>query len=356
MYYILLFALLLTAIIYSSSIVIKCGTAKISTGKYISFIIYCVLIVISAFRFEVGTDYDTYREAIVLFKTGYNPSWLNYEPGFIWLNKILANYTEHGQLLIITTAIITLTLFFIAINKHSVNSLHSWFLFFSLYLYFSSFNIIRQFIAIGIFLVFINSFLERNLKQCICVIIIASLFHTTALLLIPFYFFLNIKMRKRNIAAIFLFSIVGILLINRILYRFFLLFPKYALYKEAKGGGSAYNICFLLLTLAALIYIKEKHWNIKKDSKKLDFYISSCVFALIITMFSFRVVFFARASFYFFGILLFSVPYCWKTMKKTLEGLIYKYGSIVFSILIFIHYLRNNVAGVEPYKLWDGIH
>lgn len=308
MYYILLFTLLLLAMIYSSKVVLKCGNAAVSTEKYISFFIYCALLVISAFRFEVGTDYHTYREAIVYYRNNIEPSWLNYEPGFVCLNKILAKYTENGQLLIIVTAIITLTLFYIAFNKYSINNVQSWFLFVSLYLYLTSFNIIRQFIAISIFLVFMSAFINRDFKQCCFVVLLTSLFHTTALLLIPFYYFLKIKVKIKNIIAIIIVSMVGILFINSLLNRFFLMFPKYAIYKESEGGGSLYNIIFLLIVLIALVYIKERKIFKACDIKKLDFYILTCVFTLVITMLSYRIVFFARASYYFFAILLFSVP------------------------------------------------
>ena len=314
----------------------------------------CVaLMLISAFRYNTGRDFHTYTSTLLYLKTGKSLSWLNYEPGFMLLYKILAPFTKSGQIIIVVSSAITITLFCISIKEHSVNVCQSLFLFYALYMYCMSFNLIRQFIAIGIINVSMWYFRERKLPKAMLCILVAAMFHSTALLCVPFYFFQTIKMKFRVIVIIVLVSLVLFGFYDQIVSFILSFIPKYARYLNAEGSSSVFNIAVLLVTLVMLLYIREGHLYQPDEIKTLNFFISAALFCLIITVFTVKIVYFARASYYFFTISVYSIPYCWKKLKGRKEYFFARIVTMVITAMLFIHLLRANSGSVVPYQFWD---
>ena len=64
-----------------------------------------------------------------------------------------------------------------------------------------------------------------------------------------------------------------------------------------------------------LAYVKINSLYDEEDKEMLNVYFSSTIIALFVTVFSIKLVFFARASYNFMVISLFSIPFCWKKIK-----------------------------------------
>jgi len=320
----------------------------------IFFLVTCIaLMLIAAFRVNIGRDYDTYTSSLVYLHKGSSLSWLNYEPGFMLLCKLLAPFTKNGHIIIIVTSIITMGLVYVSIKKYSVNAFQSLFLYYSLYLFCNSLNLVRQFIAIGIILVSLNAIMNQQLFKSMLCIGIAAMFHSSALLCIPFFFFQKIKMSKRVIISISLVAAFIAFFYEYIIRIVAILLPKYARYLEGAGSSSYFNILILALSLIMLLYIKEYSLYGVADDKMLNFFISATVFCMIITAFTVKIVYFARASFYFFAISIFSIPYCWNQTKGRIEQYVFKAVIIVAAIILFLHLLNANTGTIAPYQLWD---
>ena len=323
-----------------------------TNNKIYTILMYLILVITSAFRYNTGTDFSTYTSMILYYKSGIEVSWVNYEPGFIFLNLILSKLTESGQLLIIVSSFLTLSLFFYSFIRFSDNIGASIFLFVSLYFYSVSFNLVRQFIAISIALISIEFLKKQDIKKYIVCVSIASLFHSTAIVFFLFYFFPKIKWDFSKFIIGSIFTLIAYLSYDSFAPLLFNIFPKYSIYKESIGGGSVYNIVLLLICLIMLAYVKINSLYDEEDKEMLNVYFSSTIIALFVTVFSIKLVFFARASYNFMVISLFSIPFCWKKIKGK-DLLIFKWGIIIFSIVLYIHNVSNNVGGVVPYQLWN---
>ena len=312
-----------------------------------------VLMAISAFRYNTGQDYNTYTSTLIYLKNGNSLSWLNYEPGFIILYKILAPMSHNGHIIIIFSSIATMSMLYGAIKKNSVNPNESIFLYYALYMYCMSFNLVRQFIAISIIHLSIPVFKDRKTLKSMACIMFASLFHTSALLCIPFYFFQKIRWNNKRILSIIIVSLVIFLLYRPIISVVILILPKYAIYLQAEGGSSFFNIFVLIGTLLMLLYVKNHQLYGSGDENTLNLYISAAVFGLIISVLTVKILYFARAAYYFFSISIYSLPFCLSKMKGRTTYYLSKSLVLCFSIYLFIHLLRANTGTVVPYTLWD---
>lgn len=162
--------------------------------KYILFLFAFIMFFLLGYRDEtVGTDTKNYKTYFEIIEGGY---LLSVEIGWIFLNKLVIWQGGNFNNLLVLVAAATVFPIAILLKKHSVNPLLSLFLYYTLYIYFYSFNISRQAIAITVVLL-AYVFLIKNKKVWFIVfVIIASLFHTSSLIALPLVFVDRIPDKK----------------------------------------------------------------------------------------------------------------------------------------------------------------
>ena len=139
------------------------------------------------FRYEVGTDWSGYKDWFEYYKVvpWESLNKLNFEPGFLFLNYFLASIGLNYTIMFFSVALISWFFLFKSLAA-KILPLFIFFVFVDEY-FFWSMNGIRQFVAISIFIFSIRFIIERNLKKYSVAILVASLFHTSALILLPFF-------------------------------------------------------------------------------------------------------------------------------------------------------------------------
>ena len=139
--------------------------------------------IVSAIRYDVGTDYLT-RYAGEHQKMLIGKPITNLEIGYRILLKICVLISESPNLLFaITSAIIICSIFFI-IFKSSKNKALSIFIFFAGCFFFQSLNIMRQYIAVCMVIIFYQLLVDKKYKYMIIPMSIAVLMHTTSIVAI----------------------------------------------------------------------------------------------------------------------------------------------------------------------------
>ena len=121
-------------------------------------------ILVCGLRYNVGTDYISYQQWFSYYLS-HKLSLKNDEIGFGVLIKVIQLVTLNPQFLFLIVAIIINILIMIFIRKHTEFFELGYFLFIALYFYYSSFNILRQWIAIAIFLYAIRYIYNKNFKK-----------------------------------------------------------------------------------------------------------------------------------------------------------------------------------------------
>ncbi|MEM5532999.1 EpsG family protein [Pseudoalteromonas arctica] len=243
----------------------------------LSFILVFLLFLISGFRYEVGTDYDTYVSFIKLIKEGRDTYM---EPGFELMVKMLTSSGFETQSVFLISSLITLTFFFLFILRYSENYTLSVVIFFLFPIfYLASFNGVRQFIAVSIFLYSLKFILDKKVFAYITLICIGALFHKTILLMLPLYFILGRRASyKSTVLIIITYIFIASLLpfIGRALGfpdKYFtdalvtegknykaLAFPCFFIVyccfeKQYKGGELIKNLTYNMLFIGSLISI-----------------------------------------------------------------------------------------------------
>ncbi|MEK5417023.1 EpsG family protein [Paenibacillus sp. FSL L8-0708] len=149
------------------------------------------LIIMTSLRYGFGADFFTYNAAFDRIRDGISLD--AFEPGYIFLNKFISYLGLPFNYLLLVVAIFNYVLLYKAIEENLTK--HKWlamFLFLAYFdLFFYSLSAIRQSIALSVFM-FASRYVKRKqLIKYVLWIYFASLFHVTALILIPFYFFYN---------------------------------------------------------------------------------------------------------------------------------------------------------------------
>lgn len=223
-------------IIFSSIFIYVFDQKKISIFTYLIFTmgLFCFF---SMFRsVYVGNDTGVYVNLFYKISDSSDLSMYSwrYDVGYLCLNKILSFISDNHQILLIVTSLYIYLVMGWFIYKHSKMVWLSVFLFFTLGYFDLSMSGIRQMLAIMTILISYQFIVEKKPVRFILTVIIASLFHNTAIIFLVAYPLSRYKLNKE---LIFMFIIVSLLMF--VLFRPFLkiviaIFPRYSYYL----GGS----------------------------------------------------------------------------------------------------------------------
>lgn len=216
---------------------------------------------------SVGTDTVNYETIFLYIEADYD--WIKQaiEPAWVFLNSVVVFFGgDFRNLLILSSLVTLLPVFFIA-KKYSANPMLSIFLYYTLYFYFYAFNITRQAIAVNIVLLALIALIRQRKKYFILLVLLASAFHTSALIVLP-AIFIN-KLSSKNsilISGAAISMLIGLLGPSLLLS--FIKSTSYATYALNYEVGNffgnflntlIYNSLFLFIVLT----IKNKDMRLK---------------------------------------------------------------------------------------------
>lgn len=195
----------------------KCLYATGKDNTHLLRSAYFILLIFSGLRGFVYTDFASYYPFYEMIGDLKDLPYVflvkGWEPGFIiytYLCKLLVpNYFAWN---FISTAI-DLSLLYVFLKRYSPNQLLSLMIFFVMGFTALEFNVLRNAKAIFIFLISIKYIEERNLLKYSFAILLAFMFHTSAIFYWPLYFILNKRIPKKILWVVFVAGLI-ILLFN----------------------------------------------------------------------------------------------------------------------------------------------
>lgn len=314
-------------------------------------------ILVCGLRYNVGTDFENYR--IWFFQYLNSPiSFEDKDFGFCIMIKFLQLLTTNPQILFITSAAIINILIMLFIKENTDFYDLGYFLFIALYFYYSSFNIMRQWIAIAIFLYSLKfAYNKQILKYFICVAI-SSVFHKTALLTIPVYFLFKMKTNSKNLTILIgVLSIVIwqfeniITVLGKVLN---LNIEKYLLYfddtSSVGSNGYAYVVMVLLL-LCIILFTYKKYLRENERGKEQ---ILMLILAGVISLAGATNMIFGRLQLYFIPIIIVVIPNILKLIPQRQRQVAY-FLVIILGMLYMYRSLSINGGEPLPYQSIFGI-
>lgn len=208
-----------TAVYYIITLIIAAGVflcyfkpSKRTAAVFLTVSALC-MIVVSSVRYGIGFDYETYAEQYI--KISETPfltfvSESRFEIGFCLFMK-LCSFISTSPVFFFCVASLVITALvavFIYAQCDARFAGLAMYLYMTLGFFYGSMNLIRQYIALAVSLFAIKFISQRKPVKFFAVVIIASLFHISALILIPMYFLANIKLSKK---MLIIYSITGLL-------------------------------------------------------------------------------------------------------------------------------------------------
>ena len=310
------------------------------------------LVLVSGLRSNIG---DTY-----FYKHTYEINTFTWEfiqsqkdIGFGILQMLLKRLSDDPQVLIFTTALITNTLIVIVLYKYSRMLELSLYVYITGGLFLVSMNGIRQVLAAAIAFTALKYIINGNLKRYILVILIASLFHQSALVLLPIYFLVQFKAWSKATVALLIFSVVIVIGFEQFSSLLFSAIEdtQYGDYENFTEGGASVLRVAVFGAPIFLAYIgKDKLREIFPQS---DYIVNLCLIGLVFMIVSTQNWIFARFSIYFTLYQLILVSWVVKLFRPRDEKMIY---FAIISCYLAYYYFENvmnlNIDYRSDFLVW----
>ena len=156
---------------------------------------FVMLFLCSALRQNIGYDYTMYAKGFALMRAdGFSTlSYLDWEWGFNIITKTIGLFTGDLRIYMAIMALLCLAGPFWAMLRYSKKVWLSVLLYINLYFYYCTMNFIRQSIAISIVMFAYTFMINKKFWRFLPLVLLASAFHLTALIMLPVYFLVNLK-------------------------------------------------------------------------------------------------------------------------------------------------------------------
>ncbi|MEQ2525812.1 EpsG family protein [Robertmurraya yapensis] len=339
----LVFVFALSARYFATPVTTMITPATIRPNKVAVFFCLVSLVLVSGLRQNIG---DTY-----FYKYAYDNNVINWEYvtsqkdiGFGILQMLLQQYVSKDSLvLIFTTALITNILIITVLYKYSRMIEISLYVYITGGFFLVSMNGIRQVLASAILFTGIKFIIEGKWFYYILVVLFASTFHQSALVLIPIYFLVRYKAWSRTTFILLVCSIVIVFGFDQFSSLLFSAIEdtQYGGYKEfAEGGASIIRVAVDAVPLVLAYLGRDK---LRKIFPESDYIVNMALIGFVFMIISTQNWIFARFSIYFSLYHLVLISWVLKVFREKDQKLIY-FGLI---LCYLIYYFYENVINLN---------
>ena len=257
---------------------VKGGSVVSSDGKKLYMILVALTLILTAGlrSSKVGADtvmyqriFDWAAEGSSFTKEYFSWHGGGTEPLFYFFTYYLSKVVGFNTYLTIVATISIAPVIYV-IYKYSRHVYFSLLLYIGFGYFAFAMNGIRQAIAIGICMLAFDATIEKKLKKFIALILIAVLFHKTALLFVPVYWLANIK-NSKDFKYIIAISLIAVFVFRTALYKFINLFARqsFELASENQGGYRMFLVMLFTLVLGWYYYSRfMKKGDVKRISQQ----------------------------------------------------------------------------------------
>ena len=320
--------------------------------------VFVILTALAALRHEVGNDYGTYVVTChEIFQRGYVVT----EPGFNLVVRIL--YTLSGKedyLLMFGVFGAAIVAIFLKVLKDQSDSFAwAFFVFMTFGMYYKSFNTVRYYFALAIATFALRYLVDIDVQGMIkffALILFASTFHKSVLVVIPMYFLARIQWKRWALALLAIFAVAVGIFNKQIMEIALKLYPSYrnTVYIEEVHSIIEYAapIAGYLFVLAICIICYDEAIRNRIDNR-MYFNMNIMGMALYLSCYWLPLV--TRFSYYLTTAQILLLPniICSIQNRKRKNRVIA--AVVIFCILYFLYFLRqadNEGVRVLPYKSW----
>lgn len=300
-------------------------------------------------RVDIGRDTAMYQLIYRQIQSSeiWNARTLMYsshEYGFYFLMYLVSRLFDY-QVFLYLGAIISIAPVMYVIYKYSDNKPMSLVLYMCFSFYTFCFSGQRQAMALGVLMIAYCFLREKKLKYYILFVILAVLFHTSAILFLPIYWIDKIQYNKKTV-SIFLLLMVGSYLLRNQLWSVATLFARQQ-YTANDAGGLLMYLFMILTVVLGLIY--RKYFTGKRNENKVYLYLqvlAACLWPIASVNSAL-----SRMYMYYQVFLILYVPALLKSIgnRHQFERLIVKYGYYAVALYFLVDEVMAPVKQFYPY-------
>jgi len=295
-------------------------------------VVILILTLVSGLRSGIG-DTGMYKHTYTLIGPDFNTD--GYEAGFIFFLKVLKNFSDDPQFMIMITSIIINVLNVISMYIFTEDGYFeiATFLYITSGYYTTSMNGIRQSLAASILFIstiFIN---KGKFIPYLIICLLMMTIHNSAFVMIPMYFIVRQKAWSKKTNILFGLAILGLFFYEPLMG--LLGDSKYGGYSDStEGGANPIRIAIFMVPII-LSYIKRN--IISEKWKSGDIFVNMTTICGVVMLFSAINWIFARFGIYFqlynFILFAFLLKNCFYYKEKRLI-----YFGFIICYFVFFYY------------------
>lgn len=315
---------------------------------------FLILFLISAFRGDFATDYNSYANLFAKynqfsFSEIFNAD-IHQEVGYVLLNKILGLITDNEISIFIVTTLIILYCNYTQFRRYSKFIWLSVLMFITIGSFYTSFNIMRQILAASILFLGSKYLYERRLLKYIVVVCLAAFFHRTAIIMVIFYYILNCELNMKNFLVLFLSAIFITFYIGdiiNIVQKWF-----YSSYTVDSYGMTGFKFTNVVLPIAIMLFTLF-HINVidLKDNKS-RIWVNAVIYYAFFSILGLKVQMIGRIADLFAPYILLAIPLIISKIGNKNIRIIYMMVAIV--LLFAFNFITLKGSGYDPfYFYWE---
>ncbi|WP_391207675.1 EpsG family protein [Psychrobacillus sp. L4] len=310
--------------------------------------------IIAGLRYNVGVDYGRYVNGYYqVVNEGIKEHIFDKEIGHMVLIKMSELIFNDPQGLFLFSALLTMFFLYLILNYHRYKI--PFFLILILYyskFYAVSLNVMRQSISMVIIVYSLKYIIEKNFKRYLFFVLLASMFHTTALIALPFYIVFdkgnNIKIYRKILILLAVASIV--IFLPQLLSSFSnIQFFKYDAYATLKSANLSFSSYLTTIFLILILIIRRR--DLLKYDKRVELYTWLYIYGAIFSLASLHFEYAGRISRYFDILSILLIPYIVIIIKnKPIKYFVY-FLVVVYAISTFVmaNYIYDSHQ-IIPYR------
>jgi len=327
------------------------SSVPIKPNKLLAFGVMLSLALISGLRSNIG-DTFFYKHIYEMNDFSWEYIQSQKDMGFGVLQRILKSYSDDPQILIFTTAIITNILIVIVLYKYSRMFELSTYIYIAGGLYLTSMNGMRQCLAAAIIFAATKFLINGSWMRYLLVVLFASTFHESALVLIPIYFLVRYKAWSRATFILLLCSVVIVFGFDKFSAVLFSAIKdtEYGHYQNFNEGGA--NIMRVMVNGAPLVIAYFGREKLRKIFPESDFIVNMSIIGFVFMIVSTQNWIFARFSIYFSLYQLILISWVIKLFDEKDQRVIY----YVLLICYFLYYYYESVISLNIIYKSDYLH
>ena len=312
--------------------------AKLNMFTYLT--VGMMLVIFATIRSRmVGTDSNNYVE---IYNQFYNNDGdifgkqNSLGKGYLFVQQVASNFSSNYWSIFFVTALICVSLNLTLIYKLSTNIKVSVFVYMTLCTYFFMFNGARQALAASIVGYSIWFVVYGRKYPYYLIILVASTFHVTALIMLPFYAILRQPFKRKNIL---LYLIGGFLSLEYLWPLLGLLsegtYDRYSMYESRNAQGGYLLTVFFIIYNIALLVLRDR--IVKAQRHEYSIYLNMCLISsviYIVTTFTGSDVNIIRLSMYFSTGYILILPITLRSVRlQNMKIVLYTIGVLHISFM-----------------------